>query len=379
MKSIQGLFPSRKILLNPGPATTSDEVKFAMVKSDICPREEEFCRVLDSVKKDLVKVVNGQDNYTAVLFASSGTGGVEAAVTSLVPKGEKILIIENGVYGARMLEIAQTYGIDVVHYKVPYTSVPDLDEIRNLLKGDPKISRIGIIDHETTTGIRNPIQEISDIASEFGVELIVDCMSSYAGLEIDLKKWKVGAIISSSNKCIQGMAGLSFVITRNDLLKASKNVRRSFYHDLYSQHIGFNLSGQMQFTPPVQIVYALQKALDLFFKEGAENRIKRYEENFRILESGLAKLGFTFLVPAQLRSNILLTINEPINKGYSFKSMHDFLYERGYTIYPGKISKYNTFRLSVLGDLYPADVFSFLETLSLYLKEIGVNKIENKL
>lgn len=359
----------RKILLNPGPGTTSDEVKMAMVVPDICPREQEFCQIMDTIKNDLPKVVNGGDLYTCVLFASSGTGGVEAAVTSAIPEDGSILVIDNGAYGARMASIAKAYKIPTFVYKLPYGDYPDITVIEEYLKTNPTITHIGVIDHETTTGMRNPIQEICDLARKYQKETIIDCMSSFAGIPIDLQKWQADYIISSSNKCIQGMAGLSFVIFRKDLLtklKANKNMR-SFYFDMYSQYDGFQNTGQMSFTPPVQVVYALRKAIDMFFEETAKARINRYRNNYITLRNGLLELGFQFLLEEQYQSGLLIAIKEPVSDKYSFNAMHDYLYERGFTIYPGKGAKEKTFRLSVLGDLYEKDIKDFLSVLKEYL------------
>jgi 2-aminoethylphosphonate aminotransferase len=366
----------RNILLNPGPATTSDTVKLAMVVPDICPRETEFCDIMNSIKLDLPKVVNGQDDYVAVLFASSGTGGVESAITSAVPKDGKLLIVENGSYGTRMCKIAERYSIPYDSYSIAYGDYPDIKAIESLIKNDKNITHLAVIDHETTTGMRNPVQAICDLAHENNIEVIVDCMSSYAGLEIDLQKWKAEYIISSSNKCIQGMAGLSFVIFRKSLLNRIKGNSRSFYFDLYEQYSGFQKSGQMQFTPPVQVVYALRKAIDEFFAETLQGRLARYRKNYETLYKGLKKLGFRFLLPDAQQSGILLAILEPKNPEYSFDAMHDFLYQKDYTIYPGKGAKEATFRLSVLGDLYKSDIEGFLSTLSDYLIEARITKLD---
>lgn len=357
----------RNILLNPGPATTSDEVKSAMVVPDICPRELEFCDLMDSIKEDLPLVVNAGSEYSSVMFTSSGTGGVEAAITSAIPPDGKVLIIENGAYGERMRKIAERYCIPLVSYKIPFGDFPDLANIENILKTDAKITHLGVIDHETTTGMRNPIQKICDLAHTYGVEVIVDCMSSYAGLPIDLQSWKAEYIVSSSNKCIQGMAGLSFVILKKSLIDKIKNNARSYYFDLYAQYTGFQSTGQMQFTPPVQVVYALRKALDLFFNETAEKRIKRYRENYDILYAGLKGFGFQFLLPDNYQSGILLAVKEPTNSSYSFETMHDYFLSKGFTIYPGKGAKESTFRLSVLGDLYPEDIKAFLKEMEKFL------------
>lgn len=366
----------RNILLNPGPATTSDTVKLAMVIPDICPRETEFCDIMNSIKLDLPKVVNGQDEYVSVLFASSGTGGVESAITSAVPKDGKMLIVENGSYGTRMCKIAERYSIPYISYSIAYGDYPDIKSIESLIKSDNKITHLAVIDHETTTGMRNPVQAICDLAHENNIEVIVDCMSSYAGLEIDLQQWKAEYIVSSSNKCIQGMAGLSFVIFKKSLLDKIKGNSRSFYFDLYEQYSGFQKSGQMQFTPPVQVVYALRKAIDEFFTETLQGRLARYQQNYETLYGGLKKMGFRFLLPDVQQSGILLAILEPKNPVFSFDAMHDFLYQRGYTIYPGKGAKEATFRLSVLGDLHKSDIEGFLATLSEYMVQVGINKLE---
>src|SRR5688572_2941190 len=363
---------TRKILLNPGPATTTDSVKQAMVVEDICPREKEFGKLLDTIKEDLVKIVHGETEYIAAIFTASGTGGLEAAITSAVPKGKKILVVDNGAYGARMANIASTFGIDVVSYKLAYGDYPDVNHIEKLLKENKDVSHLAIVHHETTTGMLNPVQEICDVAKKYGVEVIVDCMSSYAGIPIDIKNWGAGYLISSSNKCIQGMPGMVFVIFKRQLLDQLKNQKRSFYFDLYSQYVGFEKTGQMQFTPPVQVAYALRQAIDEYFEEGESKRWSRYEENWKTLCAGLKKLGCEFLLPDQYQSKILLAIKEPSGSTYNFDAMHDYLYKRGFTIYPGKGAKEATFRLSVLGDLYKKDIENFLSELKGYLESASV-------
>lgn len=361
------------ILLNPGPCTTSDEVKYSMVVTDICPREEEFCLLMESIKQDLPKVVNATDDYTSILFASSGTGAVEAVITSAVPRDGKLIVIENGAYGARMAEIAQRYKIDHIVYKIPYGDYPDICEIEKIIANE-KPTTLAVVDHETTTGMRNPIKELCDITHQNGMDIIVDCVSSFAGLPIDLQKWQAEYIVSSANKCIEGMAGLSFVIFKKSLLEKIKGNARSFYFDLYAQYQGFHNTGQMQFTPPVQVVYALRKAIDLFFKETAQGRIKRYHENYTTLAEEVKKMGFQFLLEDKYQSGLLLAIKEPKNQEYDFVKMHDYMYKRGVTIYPGKGAKEKTFRLSVLGNLYRKDIIYAMDILRNYLKNVA--KIE---
>lgn len=362
----------RKILLNPGPATTSDTVKQALIVEDICPREKEFGALLDGIKDDVVKVVHGGAEYASVLYASSGTGAMEAVVTSAVSKGKKLLVIENGAYGTRFVNIAKTYQIDVVSYQVAFGDMPNVQEIEHILLNDREISHLAVIHHETTTGILNPVQEICKIAHASGVEVIVDAMSSYAGIPININDWGAEYLISSSNKCIQGMAGLAFVIFKKELLDKIRDNKRSYYFDIYSQFTGFANSGQMQFTPPVQVAYALRQAIDEYFEEGEDGRWNRYSDNWTLLYAGLKDLGFSFLLRDEQQSKILLAVVDPIDENYDFNDMHDYLYAKGYTIYPGKGAKESTFRLSVLGDLYDKDIQSFLDVLQSYITERGL-------
>lgn len=358
---------ARKILLNPGPATTTDSVKQALVVEDICPREKDFGRVLDSIKDDLVKVVHGENDYSAALFTASGTGGLEAAITSAVPGNKKLLVVDNGAYGARMANIATTFGIDVVLYKLAYGDYPDITHLEDLLRTNKEVSHLAVVHHETTTGMLNPVDEICILARKYGVDVIVDCMSSYGGIPIDIKKWDAGYLISSSNKCIQGMPGMVFVIFKKALLPHLKEQKRSFYFNLYNQFVGFEKTGQMQFTPPVQVAYALRQAIDEYFAEGEMTRWNRYQENWNTLYGGLKKLNFEFLLPDEHQSKILLAVKEPTDPRYDFDAMHDYLYQRGFTIYPGKGAREATFRLSILGDLFKEDIENFLKELSTYL------------
>jgi 2-aminoethylphosphonate aminotransferase len=320
----------------------------------------------------LVKVVHGEGTHIAALFTASGTGGLEAAITSAVPREKKLLVVENGAYGTRMVKLANTFGIEVVRYQLTYGDYPNLKEIEALLTSQKNISHLAVVHHETTTGMLNPVQEICDLAHHFNVEVIVDCMSSYAGIPINVNEWNAEYIISSSNKCIQGMPGLVFVIFKEALLEKIKDTGRSFYFDIYNQYTGFEKTGQMQFTPPVQVAYALRQAIDEYFEETEKGRWKRYTENYDTLYNGLKQLGFIFLLTDEQQSKILLAIKEPQHPNYNFDTMHDYLYARGFTIYPGKGAKEATFRLSVLGDLHPPDIEAFLKCLESYLTETKV-------
>lgn len=361
----------RNILLNPGPATTTDSVKRALVVPDICPREKEFGDLMQEIRNDLVKIAGGDKNYTSILFAGSGTAAMDSTISSVVPSNKKILILINGAYGVRFAEIARTYNLDVVELKFEFGKRIELEQIEQILKNDDKIACIAATHHETTIGILNPIKEIGAIAKKYGKLFIVDTISSFAGVYINIKEFNIGFMMSTSNKCIQAMAGIAFVICKKDLLEKSKSIKpRNYYLDLYSQYESLEKNNQTRFTPPVQIIYALKQAIKEFFEEGAGNRIKRYRENYNVLKEGLKELGFKFFMgPDVEESNILTTIYYMDHPNFDFNILHDKLYERGFTIYPGKITEKDTFRIAVMGAINSQDIRNFL----IVLKEVLID------
>jgi len=300
----------REILLNPGPATTTDTVKKAQIVPDICPREEEFGDVMQKIRKDLVKIAQGdQKNYTSILFGGSGTAVAETMINSVVPPDKKILIIDNGAYGDRLIKIAKTYKIDTIELRFEWGDKIDLEKLDSILKEyGNKISCVAAIHHETTTGILNPIEEIGRTAKKHNCVFIVDTISSFAGIPFSIKKCNIDFMASTSNKCIQGMAGIGFVICKkSELIKTKKYPRRSFYLNLFDQYDYFEKNKQMRFTPPVQTIYALRQAIDEFFEEGAENRYKRYHKNWETLVAGMEKLGFERLLNNNQEESCILT------------------------------------------------------------------------
>ena len=233
-----------------------------------------------------------------------------------------------------------------------------------------------MVHRETTTGIINSIENFSELGKKYGHSLILDAISSYAGVPIDLETTPIDYLISTSNKCIQGMAGLAFVISsKSELVRLKDIPPRSFYLSLYDQYDYIEKTGQMRFTPPVQIIYALRQAIDEYFEEGKESRYNRYTENWQTLRSGLKQLGFKLLLNPEDESHILLTVIEPDNPKYDFDKMHDLLYEKGFTIYPGKVGGQRTFRLANMGAINPTDINMFLIGMANVLKEIGIDRV----
>jgi 2-aminoethylphosphonate-pyruvate transaminase len=367
---------TRMILLNPGPANTTDSVKRAMTRPDICPREREFGDVIKDVCARLTRVVHSDDRYTSVLLGGSGTAAVEAALASTVPKDGRLLVIDNGAYGARMAEIAAAYEMphDVESFGVG--GYPDVAKIARRLAAT-KYTQLAVVHHETTTGMLNPVAEIAALCREHHVELIVDAMSSYAGIPIDIEALGIDFLAASSNKCIQGMAGLGFVICRRERLATMRRIPgRSYYLSLADQHRFLEKTGQMQFTPPVQIVYALEQALDEFEAEGgAEARHQRYVRNWQALDSGMRQIGFRRLLPEPILSRILTAYLEPDHPQYSFDAMHDRLYAKGFTIYPGKGAQRETFRLANMGAIDTNDMLAFVDAMRATLRELGVSEL----
>jgi len=363
----------RNILLNPGPATTTDTVKMAQVVPDICPREKGFGDVMAFVSEHLKKIAGGDDNYICILFAGSGTAGMDAVINSVVPPNKKILIINNGAYGERMVKIAKAYSIAYVELKFEWGTMPDLKRVEEALEKDKEISCVAMIHHETTTGMLNPVKEVGEIAKKHGCVFIVDTISSFAGIPFSIEDYKIDFMMSTSNKCIQGMAGCCFVICRKDELEKTKDYqKRSFYLNLYDQYNYFKEKYEMQFTPPVQVIYALKQAIIEFEKEGANNRHRRYAKSWETLVKGTEKLGFKRLLKNNEESHILTTFLDPKDRNYDFNKMHDLLYERGFTVYPGKIGKKGTFRLANMGAINYKDIESFLKAMKEVLGEMNI-------
>jgi len=359
----------KNILLTPGPITTTDSVKMAQVFPDICPREKEFGDILEYVSKSLVKIAGGDENYVCVLLGGSGTAGMDAMLNSVV--NGKVLIVNNGAYGKRFVEIAKAYSLNFKELFFEWDEEVSIEKIESELKKDKEIRYIIIVHHETTTGILNPVEETGNIAKKYGCVFIVDSISSFAGIPFDIKKYNIDFTVSSSNKCIQGLPALSFVICKKEELEKTKNYpKRSFYLNLYSEYEYFKNNNQTRFTAPVQTIYALKKAIEELFSEGAENRHKRYKENNEILVKGMEKLGFKKIFNNLKESGLLTTFFEPEYKNYSFDKMHDLLYQKGFTIYPGKI-KEKTFRLGNIGAINSTDIRNFLNAMEEVLKEMN--------
>jgi len=358
----------RNVLLNPGPATTTHSVKMAQVIPDICPREKEFGDLMEYVSTELTRVVANPKKYTTVLFGGSGTAVVEAVLSSVIPHDKTVVVVNNGAYGNRVCQIVNSYKMSYIEFKSSLTKPIDLKKLEKILKKNKNISHLVMIHNETTTGLLNSLDDFGSLAKKYKVELIVDAMSSYAALPIDMKKQNIAYLCASSNKNIQGMAGVGFVIAKTKILNKLKNIQpRNFYLNLFAQYENFIKSHQMRFTPPVQTLYALKQAITEAKEEGIDNRYKRYSNSWIILTDGLKKMGLKYLVADLNHSKIITSIFIPL--GVDFDEMHDYFHERGFTIYPGKVSEFNTFRVANIGEIDSSDIKQFLKLFKIFLSD----------
>lgn len=365
----------RNILLNPGPATTTDSVKMAQVVPDICPREKEFAGMMKSMREDLVRIVHGDLNkYTSVLFCGSGTMNIDVCINSLLPEGKKVLVINNGAYSTRAAEICEYYNLPFIDLKFPVDELPDLDKVEQVLKENPDIALVHTTHNETGTGILNPIREIGELVHKYGAVFTVDTTSTYAMRPIDIEKDNIDFCMASAQKGLMAMTGLSFVIGNTEIIKKSAEYpKRSYYCNLYLQYHFFETTGEMHFTPPVQTIYAAKQGIKEYFEEGEEAKWKRHTEVFEAIHAGLDKLGFRDVIKRELQSGLVVSVIYPDDENWDFEKIHDYCYERGFTIYPGKISTQNTFRLCALGAITKKDIEDFFVVLE---EALRVNKVQ---
>ncbi len=362
----------RKILLNPGPATTTQSVKEALVMPDVCPREESFCELYADVRRRLVALAGDPDEIVAVTLVGSGTTALEAALATLVPEDGLVVIVDNGDYGTRLVEIARCDGIPHRAVEMGWGKPIDLEALDaelNQLAG--RATHLCFVHHETSSGLLNPLDDLTALARRHRLSVIVDAMSSFGCLPIHVGRQGVDALVSSSNKCVQGMAGLGIVIATRQALEDVRGCKpRSFVLDLVAEHDHLIKTGQSRFTVPPQVVAALHRALIELEQEGVAGRQARYERSMQTLLAGLAELGFELLLDDSLQSRILVAIREPREAWYDFVDMHDALDREGFTIYPGKPGAQPNFRLAVLGAIDASDIERFLAALRRYLDRV---------
>jgi 2-aminoethylphosphonate-pyruvate transaminase len=366
------------LLLTPGPLTTSRAVKEAMVH-DWGSRDAVFLKINREVLEWLPVIAGAAESHVAVPVQGSGTFAVEAMLTSFVPPKGKVLVLVNGAYGHRAKRILDIARRKSVVYETPEDTPPDLAKVEAILKRNRTITHVFAVHCETTSGILNPVHEIGALAARYGKSYLVDSMSAFGALPIDAGRAHADAIAASSNKCIEGVPGLGFVICRKDVLPALAGNATTLVLDIHDQWANFAKTGQYRFTPPIHVIVAFHRALVEFREEGHQpGRGGRYARNARVLIDGMRALGFRTLLPDGLQAPIIVTFHMPKHPKFVFQSFYDALKDRGYVIYPGKLTVADSFRIGCIGRLHPEHLAGAVAAVAEVLREMGVSLSQAK-
>jgi len=368
-----------KLLFTPGPLTTAPEVK-ASALFDLGSRDSAFIDHVGQIRQKLLALAHVESpEYEVVIVQGSGTFGVESTISSAIPVHDTLLNIINGAYGRRISQMARIHNIRLIELIYHETQLPSLADIESALIDNPEITHVAVVHGETTTGLLNPIAQIGELVNYYNKAFIADAMSTFGAYDIDVKKLNISYLISSSNKCIEGIPGFSFVIAKQAELAKCENQARTLSLDLYAQWQVLSTSGQFRFTPPVQVLMAFNTALDELEKEGGvEARGKRYAGNNAILMQGMKELGFKAYLNDEIRSYIITSFLYPTHTNFSFEDFYNRLNDKGCVIYPGKLSQVDCFRIGNIGQLYPSDIQMLLSAIKDTLAELTISlKTEN--
>ena len=361
-----------KILLTPGPLTTTLRTKLAMLR-DWGSWDAEFNAVTARVRRSLLAIVHGEDTHVVVPLQGSGTFSVEAAVATVVPRDGHVLVLDNGAYCKRAARLTNLMGrrctvVDFGDHEPVSASV--LDE---RLKADASITHVVMIHCETGAGVLNPLQAVADVCAAHGRGLIVDAMSSFAALPIDARTVRFDALVAASGKCLEGVPGMGFVFLRKAILDSCAGQSQSLAMDLHDQYTYMEKTGQWRFTPPTHVVVALAEAIAQFEAEGGQPaRLARYTANYRTLIDGMARLGFMpFLDPA-VQAPIIVTFHAPGDPRYEFKAFYNAAKAHGFILYPGKLTQVETFRVGCIGAIGPGEIEQAVHAVELALQDMGI-------
>lgn len=362
-----------KLLFTPGPLTTSSTVKQAMLR-DLGSRDAEFLAVVSSLRARLLDLADvAEPEYSAIPIQGSGTYGVEAALGTVVPRNGKLLVLCNGAYGERLATIARTIGIAHTRLAFPEDQPVDCAAAAAALDADPELGHVAIVHCETSTGLLNPVAELAQLTSSRGRTLIVDAMSSFGALPLALGRLGIDVLITSANKCLEGIPGCALVLARRALIEAASGNARSLSLDLSAQLRGLDKDGQFRFTPPTHVLLALVQALDELDAEGGiRGRGLRYSANQRTLLAGMQQLGFRTYLPATRLSPIITSFLMPTHPRWHFPEFYRELAARGFVIYPGKVSQADCFRIGTIGRIQPEEIEILLAAIAEVLADMGV-------
>lgn len=360
-------FDNNYLLLTPGPLTTTATVREAMA-FDVPTRDTGYSELVQSIREELVNIASeSADEYTAVLIQGSGTYAVESMITGAVGRDERLLIAVNGAYGERMAEIAHKAGIPHETVVFEEDEAVDAEKVKAKLEQDG-FTHLAVIHLETTTGIINPVDELGAICGELGIVFLCDSMSSFGSIPFDMKKSGIHFMAASSNKCLQGVPGIGFVIFRKDMAQSCIGKGASLSLNLYEQYMFMEKSkGGFRFTSPTHVILGFAQALkELRDEGGVKARNGRYTDNQKRLSDGMQELGFSLFLDKNVQSPVITTFIQP--DGFDFESMYGFLKDNGFYIYPGKLTKKQTFRIGTIGNVFPQDISRLLGLISDYLE-----------
>jgi len=364
----------KKLLFTPGPLTTSDTVKSAMLR-DVGSRDAEFVGLIRRIRNRILALagVSQQDGYECVLMQGSGTFSIESVLSSAIPPKGKLLAVVNGAYGERIAAIARRHDIETVIVRAKENELPQVGEVARALTAQRHIDMVAIVHCETTSGIINPIEAIGEIVHQHGATYFVDSMSAFGAVPVDLASCHIDFFVSSANKCIEGVPGFAFVICRREALAATEGWARTVSLDLLAQWKGFERNGQFRFTPPTHALLAFDRALvELEEEGGVAGRGRRYRENHDTLCRGMKEMGFEEYVPRSWQGDIITSFRYPSDPLFNFTQFYSRLSERGFVIYPGKVSDADCFRIGTIGHLFPSDIRALLAAIREVITDMGI-------
>jgi len=360
-------FPKEKLLFTPGPLTTSFTTKLAACR-DLGSRDIEFIQIIRTIRQKLLQIARVSENeFTTILMQGSGTFGLESVLSSVIPKNRKVVIIANGAYGLRMVQMAKAHNISYHLLTYEENQLPKLNEIEEVLKNDKnnEISHVAVVESETTSGIINDVNAVGKVVHKFSRSFIVDAMSSFGCYETDLQSSYIDYLITSANKNLEGIPGFSIIIARKNALNSSKGSARTLSLDIHTQLEGLDSNGQFRFTPPTHSILAFSQALrELEQEGGVPARRKRYESNQQIVSQGLSRLGYDlYLKDPKLQGCIISSFHYPRNPKWNFQTFYQKLNDLNFVIYPGKLSKHDCFRIGHVGRIFPEDSANLVKAI----------------
>ncbi|MGD0939299.1 MAG: 2-aminoethylphosphonate--pyruvate transaminase [Terracidiphilus sp.] len=373
-----------KLLFTPGPLTTSATVKSAMLH-DTGSRDREFLEAVREIRERLLSIGGAESPrdggaYECVLMQGSGTFSIESVISSVIPRDGRLLILINGAYGRRIEQIARVHGIETEVLDTPENSRISPAIVAETLAKSTDITHVAVVHCETTTGIINPVKEIGEVVQRSGAAYIVDAMSSFGAIPVDLAASHIDVLISSANKCIEGVPGFGFVLARRTRLIAAKGLARTLSLDLHAQWAGLEADGQFRFTPPTHVLLAFRQALvELEAEGGPAGRLKRYRANHAALMRDMSELGMEAYLAPEDQSPIITTFRYPKSSQFSFEELYQQLSQRGFVIYPGKLTAEPCFRIGTVGRLSPADIEALLAAMRSVLQEMGVASVSESI